>query len=169
MYQCPDVLTRFFSCDFFPLCNPLDFSFSIIHIKKTTVIVLCTFEGLLSGYNKWAVPLHLTVAVLHFILQYVSIFSTYFTRGGATPGDAASLNHLHLIKMCTILFCNRHTYEIRCTSLMQVLNVANLNGIQLRTGCFCNPGACQRHLKLSDDDLRNHFQVCTSQFTAYRV
>ena len=52
---------------------------------------------------------------------------------------------------------------------MQVLNVANLNGIQLRTGCFCNPGACQRHLKLSDADLRNHFQVCLSQFTAYRV
>ncbi|XP_021941383.1 molybdenum cofactor sulfurase isoform X2 [Zootermopsis nevadensis] len=42
---------------------------------------------------------------------------------------------------------------------IEVLNVANLNGIQLRTGCFCNPGACQRHLKLSDDDLRSQFQA----------
>lgn len=29
----------------------------------------------------------------------------------------------------------------------------------LRTGCFCNPGACQRHLKLSDEELKAHFKV----------
>lgn len=37
--------------------------------------------------------------------------------------------------------------------------MANLYGIQLRTGCFCNPGACQRHLKLTIEDLKHHFQV----------
>lgn len=33
---------------------------------------------------------------------------------------------------------------------MEVLNMAALYKIQLRTGCFCNPGACQRHLNLSN-------------------
>ena len=37
--------------------------------------------------------------------------------------------------------------------------MANLYGIQLRTGCFCNPGSCQRHLKLTIEDLKQHFQV----------
>lgn len=42
---------------------------------------------------------------------------------------------------------------------VEVLNMANLHNIQLRTGCFCNPGACQVHLKLSSDDVRKHFQA----------
>jgi len=29
--------------------------------------------------------------------------------------------------------------------------------IQLRTGCFCNPGACQEALKLNDDELLHNF------------
>ncbi|XP_053677899.1 molybdenum cofactor sulfurase [Anopheles nili] len=33
------------------------------------------------------------------------------------------------------------------------------HGIYLRTGCFCNPGACQRHLRLSDDDLLRQYQA----------
>lgn len=37
--------------------------------------------------------------------------------------------------------------------------MAQLQNIYLRTGCFCNPGACQRHLKLSDSDLMAHFKV----------
>lgn len=32
------------------------------------------------------------------------------------------------------------------------------NPIQLRTGCFCNPGACQTALDLSDDDLIRNFE-----------
>lgn len=31
--------------------------------------------------------------------------------------------------------------------------------IQFRTGCFCNPGACQEALNLSDDKLINNFEV----------
>lgn len=37
--------------------------------------------------------------------------------------------------------------------------VASLFKVILRTGCFCNPGACQRHLGLTDEDVRAHFQV----------
>lgn len=43
--------------------------------------------------------------------------------------------------------------------VVQVANMAQLQNIYLRTGCFCNPGACQRHLKLSDSDLMAHFKV----------
>lgn len=37
--------------------------------------------------------------------------------------------------------------------------VACIFKVHLRTGCFCNPGACQRHLGLSNDEVRAHFQV----------
>lgn len=41
----------------------------------------------------------------------------------------------------------------------EVLHFANLYNIHLRTGCFCNPGACQYFLKLSPEDVRRHFEV----------
>lgn len=37
--------------------------------------------------------------------------------------------------------------------------MAQLHNIYLRTGCFCNPGACQRHLGLSNDNLMTHFHA----------
>lgn len=40
----------------------------------------------------------------------------------------------------------------------EVQNLANLKRIQLRTGCHCNPGACQMFLGLSDDMVKHHFQ-----------
>ncbi|KAL1465074.1 hypothetical protein WDU94_004669 [Cyamophila willieti] len=39
----------------------------------------------------------------------------------------------------------------------EVQNLANLKKIQLRTGCHCNPGACQSFLGLSDDKVKYHF------------
>ncbi|XP_055304058.1 molybdenum cofactor sulfurase 3 [Sitodiplosis mosellana] len=41
----------------------------------------------------------------------------------------------------------------------EVSCMAKLHNIYLRTGCFCNPGACQRHLRLSDTDLKSHFKA----------
>ncbi|XP_060524505.1 molybdenum cofactor sulfurase 3 isoform X2 [Cylas formicarius] len=41
----------------------------------------------------------------------------------------------------------------------EVLHMCNLHGMHLRTGCFCNPGACQRHLKLSTSDIRKQFEA----------
>ncbi|GAB0094420.1 Molybdenum cofactor sulfurase [Sergentomyia squamirostris] len=37
--------------------------------------------------------------------------------------------------------------------------LASIHNITIRTGCFCNPGACQRHLWLTDDDVREHYQA----------
>lgn len=41
----------------------------------------------------------------------------------------------------------------------EVSKLAGLNRppLQLRTGCFCNPGACQEALQLSDDEIRNNY------------
>ncbi|KAK7583838.1 hypothetical protein V9T40_004801 [Parthenolecanium corni] len=40
----------------------------------------------------------------------------------------------------------------------EVSHIASLFGIQLRTGCFCNPGACQRHLGLTNEQLKRNFE-----------
>ncbi|KAH0560402.1 molybdenum cofactor sulfurase 3 [Cotesia glomerata] len=42
---------------------------------------------------------------------------------------------------------------------MEVLHMASLFKIHLRTGCFCNPGACQRHLKLSTQDIISNYDA----------
>ncbi len=41
----------------------------------------------------------------------------------------------------------------------EVAKLASLykHPIQLRTGCFCNPGACQEALELTDDDVKQNF------------
>nr|XP_004666857.2 molybdenum cofactor sulfurase [Jaculus jaculus] len=41
----------------------------------------------------------------------------------------------------------------------QVEKMASLYNIQLRTGCFCNTGACQRHLGLSNEMVKKHLQA----------
>ncbi|XP_044728326.1 molybdenum cofactor sulfurase, partial [Chrysoperla carnea] len=49
----------------------------------------------------------------------------------------------------------------------EVLHMANLYNIHLRTGCFCNPGACQYHLQLTTSQLKKHFEaghICGDQF-----
>lgn len=38
-------------------------------------------------------------------------------------------------------------------------SIAALHNILLRTGCFCNPGACQSHLNLSNDDLMKQYNA----------
>nr|CAH7761655.1 unnamed protein product [Callosobruchus chinensis] len=48
----------------------------------------------------------------------------------------------------------------------EVLHMANLHHIHSRTGCFCNPGACQRSLKLQTNEVINHYKaghVCGDQ------
>ncbi|NXN10514.1 MOCOS sulfurase, partial [Indicator maculatus] len=41
----------------------------------------------------------------------------------------------------------------------QVDKMASLYNIQLRTGCFCNTGACQMHLGLSNEDIQRNLQA----------
>ncbi|XP_039065364.1 molybdenum cofactor sulfurase-like [Hibiscus syriacus] len=37
--------------------------------------------------------------------------------------------------------------------------LASLSGIQLRTGCFCNPGSCAKYLGLSNSDLLSNVEA----------
>uniref|UniRef100_A0A1D1ZL06 Molybdenum cofactor sulfurase n=1 Tax=Anthurium amnicola TaxID=1678845 RepID=A0A1D1ZL06_9ARAE len=49
----------------------------------------------------------------------------------------------------------------------EVEKLASLSGIQLRTGCFCNPGACAKYLGLSQLDLISNFEsghVCWDDY-----
>ncbi|XP_055993933.1 molybdenum cofactor sulfurase [Sorex fumeus] len=41
----------------------------------------------------------------------------------------------------------------------QVDKMASLYNIQVRTGCFCNTGACQRHLRISNEMVKKHHQA----------
>lgn len=42
---------------------------------------------------------------------------------------------------------------------MEVMNMAALFKIHLRTGCFCNPGACQRHLSLCTEEILQNYEA----------
>ncbi|VDM53269.1 unnamed protein product [Angiostrongylus costaricensis] len=50
-------------------------------------------------------------------------------------------------------------------SIFEVEKMANLFGIDLRTGCFCNSGACQKYLDLTNDQLLQIFEVLSHHFT----
>ena len=41
-------------------------------------------------------------------------------------------------------------------SYLEFEKLASLNNICVRTGCFCNPGACQEYLKLSNEEIINN-------------
>ncbi|XP_058827934.1 molybdenum cofactor sulfurase 3-like isoform X2 [Topomyia yanbarensis] len=41
----------------------------------------------------------------------------------------------------------------------EVAYMASVHNIVLRTGCFCNPGACQRLIGLTDEDVLRHFDA----------
>ncbi|GLJ52600.1 hypothetical protein SUGI_1119500 [Cryptomeria japonica] len=40
----------------------------------------------------------------------------------------------------------------------EVEKLASIRGIQLRTGCFCNPGACSKYLELTNIDMQSNFE-----------
>ena len=44
-----------------------------------------------------------------------------------------------------------------CT--IQVDKMACIYNIHLRTGCFCNPGACQRYLDLTSEQILENMEV----------
>ncbi|XP_020841356.1 LOW QUALITY PROTEIN: molybdenum cofactor sulfurase [Phascolarctos cinereus] len=41
----------------------------------------------------------------------------------------------------------------------QIEKMASLHNIHVRTGCFCNTGACQRHLRISNETVRKNLQA----------
>lgn len=47
----------------------------------------------------------------------------------------------------------------RFVGFAEISCMASIYNITLRTGCFCNPGACQRFLQLTDEDVEVHYKV----------
>ena len=43
---------------------------------------------------------------------------------------------------------------------LQVDQLASSRGIHLRTGCFCNTGACQIHLGIDTEQIKRNLEVC---------
>lgn len=41
----------------------------------------------------------------------------------------------------------------------EVACIAAIHNIHIRTGCFCNPGACQEFLELTNEDIKKQFQA----------
>ena len=61
--------------------------------------------------------------------------------------------------------CAALTYEnnkgVKCHVMhgREVEKLAGLSSILLRSGCFCNPGACQAHLGLSYEDVISNYEA----------
>jgi len=70
------------------------------------------------------------------------------------------LEDLALVQGPTVTF-NVFRPDGSLVGFAEVERLAELHSpkIQLRTGCLCNPGACQRALGLSDDQLRRNHEV----------
>jgi len=56
----------------------------------------------------------------------------------------------------SIISFNLRDRENNYISYLEFEKIANLNKICIRTGCFCNPGACQEYLKLTDQEILNN-------------
>ncbi|TPX51163.1 hypothetical protein SeMB42_g01969 [Synchytrium endobioticum] len=41
----------------------------------------------------------------------------------------------------------------------EVAKLSAIHDIHIRTGCFCNPGACQLYLELSDQEIQDHAEI----------
>ncbi|VDN31907.1 unnamed protein product, partial [Gongylonema pulchrum] len=52
---------------------------------------------------------------------------------------------------------------LRCdgsyTGYSEVEKMCDLFGIEVRTGCFCNQGACQKHLKLTQQQIIDNYKA----------
>ncbi|CAL1391251.1 unnamed protein product [Linum trigynum] len=86
-----------------------------------------------------------------------------------------ALRHVNGAIVCTVY--GNHASKVPCRALgptvsfnlkrqdgswvgyREVEKLATLSGIQLRTGCFCNPGACAKYLELSHLDLLSNLEA----------
>lgn len=63
------------------------------------------------------------------------------------------------LKMGPIITFNLKREDGSWFGYREVEKLASLSGIHLRTGCFCNPGACAKYVGLSHSDLVSNFEA----------
>ncbi|OMO53429.1 Aminotransferase, class V/Cysteine desulfurase [Corchorus olitorius] len=86
-----------------------------------------------------------------------------------------ALRHENGVRVCTLY--GSHNLKVSCHDSSSIVSfnlkrrdgswfgyrevekLASLSGIQLRTGCFCNPGACAKYLGLSHLDLLSNLEA----------
>lgn len=61
--------------------------------------------------------------------------------------------------LVSVAGCSIHELFALSTDVWQVEESASADEIHLRTGCFCNVGACQKWLKISSERLHSHWLV----------
>ncbi|XP_021306239.1 molybdenum cofactor sulfurase isoform X2 [Sorghum bicolor] len=71
-------------------------------------------------------------------------------------GQASKANYL---KMGPTITFNLKREDGTWFGYREVEKLASLSGIHLRTGCFCNPGACAKYVGLSHSDLVSNFEA----------
>ncbi|RHY97414.1 hypothetical protein DYB37_000398 [Aphanomyces astaci] len=97
------------------------------------------------------------------IQRHVAALTTYAWRA------LTALRHANGAHVCTIygthhrdpnagsiIACNFSTPDGAWVGYSEFSTLAALHDIHVRTGCFCNPGACQAHLGLTTDDMLAH-------------
>ncbi|EPS65546.1 molybdenum cofactor sulfurase, partial [Genlisea aurea] len=95
----------------------------------------------------------------------------------------SNLKHENGIHVCTLYGLHEHkevgptvSFNLRRSDgswigYREVEKLASLRNIQLRTGCFCNPGACVKFLGLSHSDLLSNIEsghVCWDDYDILR-
>ena len=69
------------------------------------------------------------------------------------------LSSVLLFLFVSMLFVSKTDHMVLLIFVFQVDKLAQLHNVHVRTGCFCNLGACQKFLNISDEELKNNFDV----------
>ncbi|KNA16459.1 hypothetical protein SOVF_088940 isoform A [Spinacia oleracea] len=109
------------------------------------------------------------------ISRHTSSLTTYLKRvlsnlkheNGADVCTIYGDNSMISMKKGSIVSFNLKRPDGSWYGYREVEKLASLSGIQLRTGCFCNPGACAKYLGLSHLELLSNVEaghVCWDDF-----
>ncbi|CAK9203239.1 unnamed protein product [Sphagnum troendelagicum] len=102
------------------------------------------------------------------LTSYMATKLTGLKHGNGTPVCILYGNHHHnndddhhhqACNQGPIVTFNLKRADGSWVGYREVEKLAALSNIQLRTGCFCNPGACAKYLQLSQLDLRTNYEA----------
>lgn len=138
------------------------------HFEDGTLPFL-SIANLLDGFKtlERLIPAKMETNTMQRISKYVYQLAKYGYQ------KLAALKHPN--GQCLVKFYNHNGYDdIEYQGGIVTFNVLHEDGafvgfaeiaclsavynIQLRTGCFCNPGACQWFLQLTDNDIRKQYE-----------
>lgn len=87
----------------------------------------------------------------------IIVYGAWATYRSVSELDTAGLNHLP----GPVISFNVIRSDGRVVGYHEVAKLASLHypPIQLRTGCMCNPGACQGSLQLTNDQIKRNYEI----------